>query len=219
MIKGIIFDFDGLIVDTETAWYEAYRETLFANHAVDLDISNYSQRIGTGSDVLFQYFHEIVGTPVDFDQIENAAYEKFLIHMKEPVLREGVREYLKEAKQNNLVIGLASSSSRDWVKGYLEQLGILDYFDVIITGDDVSRVKPDPELYLKTLKEYSLLPSETIVFEDSFNGLTAAKQAGIRCVIVPNNVTRNSVFEQHDYRLNSMSEEPLRDIIRKLHEL
>lgn len=215
MIKGIIFDFDGLIVDTETVWYESFKETLFEKHAVSLDLAGYSNCIGTGNEILYQYFREIAGNSVDCEQIEEEAFNKYKDKMKEPLLREGVKAYLDEAKEYNLVIGLASSSSRDWVHSYLEQLRIIDYFEVINTKEDVTRVKPDPELYMKTLRDCNLLPTEVIVFEDSLNGLNAAKQAGIRCVIVPNDVTRNLVFKDHDYELHSMSHESLCDVIKK----
>uniref|UniRef100_UPI00406C4D30 HAD family hydrolase n=1 Tax=Psychrobacillus sp. FSL H8-0483 TaxID=2921389 RepID=UPI00406C4D30 len=215
-MKGIIFDFDGLIVDTETVWYEAFKETLFEKHAIELDLAGYSNCIGTGNEILYQYFREIAGNSVDCEQIEEEAFNKYKDKMKEPLLREGVKAYLDEAKEYNLVIGLASSSSRDWVHSYLEQLRIIDYFEVINTKEDVSRVKPDLELYIKTLRDCNLLPTEVIVFEDSLNGLNAAKQAGIRCVIVPNDVTRNLVFKDHDYELHSMSQEALCDVIQKI---
>ncbi|MFK9093047.1 HAD family hydrolase [Bacillus salipaludis] len=216
MIKGVIFDFDGLLVDTETVWYEAFKEVLLEKHSVELDLAGYSRCVGTGNDVLYPYIHEITGKPVDCEQLENDAYDKVRVKMNALILREGVKEYLEEAKQHNLIIGLASSSSREWVIGYLEQLDIIEYFHVINTKDDVTRVKPDPELYKKTLSDCSLLPTEVIAFEDSLNGLQAAKQAGIRCVIVPNNVTRNLEFIHHDYQLDSMKQETMSEVIKKI---
>ncbi|MEI4770836.1 HAD family hydrolase [Psychrobacillus sp. FJAT-51614] len=216
MIKGIIFDFDGLIVDTETVWYVAFKETLFDRHAVELGLAGYANCIGTGNDVLYKYFRELAGQSVDCEQLERDAYIKYKDKMKVPVLREGVKEYLEEAKSHNLIIGLASSSSKEWVTAYLEQLHIIEYFDVINTRDDVTKVKPDPELYLKTLKDCGLLPKEAIAFEDSLNGLTAAKKAGIRCVIVPNEVTSNLPFTNHDYHLNSMKQETLEEVMKKV---
>ena len=216
MIKGVIFDFDGLLVDTESVWYEAFKEVLLEKHSVELDLAGYSQCIGTGNEVLYPYFHEITGKSIDCKQLENEAYDKFKDKMKMPILREGVKEYLDEAKQNNLIIGLASSSSREWVMRYLEQLDIIGYFHAINTKDDVTRIKPDPELYKKTLRDCNLLPTEAIAFEDSLNGLKAAKQAGIRCVIVPNNVTRNLEFINHDYQLDSMKQEAMSEVIKKI---
>ena len=216
MIKGIIFDFDGLMVDTETVWYEAFNEVFLEQHGVALDLVDYSNCIGTGNDVLYPYFHRAAGKEVDCELMEDLAAGKFQQKMLKPVLREGVIDYLEEAKKNNLKIALASSSSSEWVVGFLEKLQIRSYFEVINTKEDVAKVKPDPELYTKTLSECGLLPEEAVVFEDSLNGLRAAKSAGIRCVVVPNSVTKHLAFDNHDYQLESMSEEKLIDVIERL---
>lgn len=216
LIKGVILDFDGLIVDTETTWYEAFKEVFWENHHINLDLKGYSRCIGTGNDVLYRYFREIAGDSVNCELLEDHAAIRYEKLMQAPVLREGVQDYLVEAKQNNLKIALASSSSKDWVHTYLEKLNIIDYFEVINTKDDVSNIKPDPELYNKTLYDLELSPEETIVFEDSLNGLSAANEAGIRCVIVPNRVTSNLKFENYEYRINSMGEISLNDLLKKL---
>ncbi|WP_277585253.1 HAD family hydrolase [Psychrobacillus antarcticus] len=215
-MKGVIFDFDGLIVDTETTWYEAFKEIFWESHEIDLELVGYSECIGTGNDVLYRYFREIAGNSVNCELLEDLAAIRYEDMMKTPVLREGVKEYLDEAKQKKLKIALASSSSKEWVHNYLGQLNIIDYFEIINTKDDVSKIKPDPELYSKTLMDLGLSPKETIVFEDSLNGLSAAKQAGIRCVIVPNNVTRNLKFENFDDRIDSMGEITLSELLQRI---
>lgn len=216
LIKGVIFDFDGLIVDTETTWYEAFKEVFWESHHISLDLMKYSECIGTGNDVLYRYFREIAGDSVNCELLEEHAAVRYESMMKAPDLREGVKEYLDEAKQHHMKIALASSSSKQWVHTYLEKLNIIEYFEVINTKDDVSNIKPDPELYNKTLMDLGLSPKETIVFEDSLNGLRAAKQAGIRCVIVPNNVTRHLKFEHFDDRIDSMAEITLSELLKKL---
>ncbi|QUG43708.1 HAD family hydrolase [Psychrobacillus sp. INOP01] len=218
-MKGVIFDFDGLIVDTETTWYEAFKKVFWESHQIDLDLKGYSQCIGTGNDVLYRYFRELAGESVNCELLEEHAALRYENMMKAPVLREGVKEYLDEAKQHNLKIALASSSSKKWVRTYLVQLNIMDYFEVINTKDDVSNIKPHPELYNKTLMDLDLSPQETIVFEDSLNGLSAAKQAGIRCVIVPNSVTRNLKFENFDDRIDSMTEISLSELLKKIERM
>ncbi|OIK11094.1 hypothetical protein BIV60_18880 [Bacillus sp. MUM 116] len=215
-MKGIIFDFDGLIVDTESFWFEALKEVLFETHHVELELSKYSSCIGTGSDVLFRYLKELVGEGLDCGLIKQHALEKYNEKMKQPSLREGVIEYLEDAKKINLKIGLASCSSREWVARHIKPLNIIEYFDVINTRNEVKKVKPDPEIYIKTLTDCNLISSEAVAFEDSLNGLQAAKEADIRCVIVPNDVTRHLSFETHDYMLESMSKEPLSGVIKKI---
>src|SRR4051812_16640587 len=113
MIKGVIFDFDGLICDTESVWYEAFKETVLEKHHVELELSRYSSCIGTGNDVLYEYMRELVGDDVDCKLISELAQQKYEGKMKLPALREGVKDYLQEAKEANLSIGLASSSSRE----------------------------------------------------------------------------------------------------------
>lgn len=218
MIKGIIFDFDGLIVDTESVWYESYQEFMQEKYGAEIELHLYSQCIGTTNEFLNQYFQSLVtDETLNCSEIHELTLLKFKEKMKQPALRAGVIDYIQEAKKSNLAIGLASSSSKTWVTEYLKTLQIYDYFDVINTRDDVKVVKPDPELYVKTLQELNLKPTEAIAFEDSLNGLKAAKEAGLYCVIVPNPVTHQMDFEdRHDYRISSMSDEPLVSVIDKI---
>lgn len=213
MIKGIIFDFDGLIIDTETIWFEAYKETIDELFQKELALDSYATCIGTGNDSLFSLFRQIPVKDVDCEAIEEMALSKYKDKMIKPTLRDGVKAYLQEAQQQDLRIGLASSSSRAWVVGYLDTLGIRSYFEVINTKDDVDFVKPHPQLYLKTLAELGLQPNEAIAFEDSLNGLRAAKQAGMYCVIVPNPVTAGLAFKHYDHKINSMGDACLKEVL------
>ncbi len=212
-MKAIIFDFDGLIVDTETIWFESYKEVL-NGHGLELTLERFSKIIGTKATEFFSYIQQKL--QVDSSVIEANAHELFHIKMGEPAPREGVEDYLKEAKELGLKIGLASSSSRKWVEGFLTKLNIIQYFDVIKTRDDVSKVKPNPELYLKALEALGVLPSEAIAFEDSLNGLRAARAAGLQCVIVPNPVTAHLDFQDYCLRLSSMGEKELKQVIQAI---
>lgn len=215
MIKAIIFDFDGLIVDTESVWYEAYRDVLL-EYELELSLEKFSEVIGTHDTVLYSYIQENLKKPVENEQIEKLALELFHKKMVQPVLREHVEEYLLAAKKSGLKIGLASSSSRKWVEGYLKRLNIFQYFDVIKTRDDVSNVKPDPELYNKAIDALGIQSSEAIAFEDSLNGLKAARKAGLKCVIVPNSVTANLPFEDFSIRLSSMKDMTLKELLQEI---
>lgn len=216
MVKGVIFDFDGLIVDTESIWFEAYRESVKQLYQAEIELDGYATCIGTSSEGLYHYFKQIVPSDVDCQAIERLASDKYQSRLDALTLREGVLDYLNEARELKLKIGLASSSSKAWVESYLEHFNILKYFEVINTKDHVQRVKPSPELYLKTLAELNLDPVEAIAFEDSLNGLKAAKEAGLYCVVVPNPVTAHLPFEQHDFTLLSMGERSLSEIIEKI---
>ena len=217
MIKAVIFDFDGLIIDTETIWYEAYKDALL-QHEVNLTIEQFSLVIGTDDTVLNKYIMDNIKEPSTISEIKELASNLFHEKIGQPILRDGVEDYLIAAKEAGLKIGLASSSKREWVERYLTQLHILPYFEVIKTRDDVTTVKPDPELYVQAINALGVKPEEAVAFEDSLNGLKAALAAGLKCVIFPNPVTTNLAFENHSLRLSSMAERPLAYILKELSE-
>ncbi len=217
MIKAIIFDCDGLIIDTETAWYRAIQE-LYVENELDLPLEVYAQCIGSTLEMFDPYQHlaERLTKPMSMENIRSISKEKYTKLIKDQVLRPGVMEYLQAAKRLGLRIGLASSSSRDWVEHYLKTFEIYDYFDTIRTADDVLLVKPNPELYLQAMKALGVVGEEAIVFEDSLNGLRAAKDAGLYCVVVPNEVTSFMDFTNHDLRINSMADLSLDEVINRI---
>lgn len=215
MIKGIIFDFDGLIVDTESLWFEAYRE-IMKGFECELTLEEFSKVIGTTDEQLNAFFENATGMKVDEAGLHAKTREFYHQKAGSLELREGVREFLEEAKELNLKIGLASSSGRDWVESYLRQFGILEYFNTIKTREDVDKVKPDPALYVKALNALSLEPAEAIAFEDSLNGSAAAIAAGMHCVIVPNPVTNHLPFQNYRLKLISMAEKPLAHVIKEV---
>jgi putative hydrolase of the HAD superfamily len=217
LIKAIIFDFDGLIIDTETPWFEAYKETMgFYN--VDLPLEHYVKCIGADNTVLYEFFKQQLGESCNIQEIEAKAKSIYKVKMKTPRAREGVKDYLQEAKNLGYKIAIASSSTREWVTHYLDELGLLNYFEVIITRDDVDKVKPAPDLYLKAVDALNISSSEALAFEDSLNGLQSALAAGLKCVIVPNPVTESLAFDKYDLRLKSMTEKSLIDVIKLIEQ-
>ncbi|UHA75942.1 HAD family hydrolase [Paenibacillus sp. 481] len=213
-MKAIVFDFDGLIIDTETVWYLAFKEVL-QGYNVDFPLEVFVKCIGTDDAALHAFIEEKLGVE-SIEIIMNLTKENHKAKMELLDIREGVKEYLIEAQNLGLKIGLASSSSREWVEGFLKQLQILDYFEVIKTGDEVEKVKPDPTLYIKTLEALNINADEAVAFEDSANGARAAIAAGLKCVIVPNEVTKEINFEKFHLRINSMSEMSLTQVISHL---
>ena len=218
MIKAVIFDFDGLILDTETIWYEAFKEALL-QFEVDLTIEQFALVIGTDDTVLDQYILNNIKKSSTIHEVKELAKKLFDEKIGQPLLREGVEDYLLAAKEAGLKIGLASSSKRSWVESYLSQLGILSYFEVIKTRDDVTTVKPDPELYLQAVHALGISAEEAIAFEDSLNGLKAARAAGLKCVIFPNPVTGHLAFEDYSLRFSSMAERSLIDLLAEINDL
>ncbi|MEH7458566.1 HAD family hydrolase [Bacillus sp. JJ1127] len=212
-MKAIIFDFDGLIVDTETIWFQSFQEVV-REYGGDLPLEEFAKCIGTTDEVLYTYIEQQLKEKFNRDELKEKVSILHQEKMKMPVARDGVKEYLEEAKETGLKIGLASSSSREWVVGFLEGLGIREYFEVIKTKEDVEKVKPDPALYRVTIKELGIEPAEAVVFEDSLNGLKAALAAGLACVVVPNEVTKTLQFENHHLRLGSMKEKSLTEVLQ-----
>ncbi|WP_390581102.1 HAD family hydrolase [Paenibacillus illinoisensis] len=207
MIKAFILDFDGLILDTETPWYYAFRD-IYQEHGIELGLDLWSKNVGTDFEEFhpFLYLEQALQRPIDHDQIKLLSEQKYTSYLGQATILPGVHELLRTAREKGIQLAVASSSTRDWVHGYLHKLGIFKQFAVIHTAEDVKRVKPDPELYLLALHSLGIEASEAVVFEDSPNGLKAAKAAGIRCVIVPNEVTRDLEFQLHDLRLSSLAE-------------
>lgn len=207
MVKAFILDFDGLIVDTETPWFYAFRD-IYKEHGLELGLELWSKNVGTSFEEFhpFLYLEQVLQKPIDHDHIKLLSEQKYEAYLGQAAILPGVHELLHAAREKGIRLAVASSSTRDWVHGYLRTLGIFELFDVIHTAEDVQRVKPNPELYLLALESLGIAASEAVVFEDSPNGLKAAKAAGIRCVIVPNEVTRNLEFTKYDLRLTSLAE-------------
>ncbi|NMC14190.1 MAG: HAD family hydrolase [Chloroflexi bacterium] len=214
MIKAIIFDFDGLILETETPSYITWND-VYRSFGCRLPLDSWVTLIG-GEGSTFDPFAELerqVGHPLDLADIETSRRKRELeLTEKQPIL-PGVLQYLDEARQLKLKIGLASSSSRAWVTGHLHRLGIAGYFDCIQTRDDVHRVKPHPDLYQQVMNKLHLSADEAIALEDSPHGIQAAKSAGLFCVAVPNQMTRNLCLEQADLILHSLLDVPLSELI------
>lgn len=205
--SAVLFDFDGLIVDTEQPIYDAYR-AIFAELGVTLTIDVWSQVIGGSGhrDVLFDYLESVLGHGVDRDTIRETARNHHHNQTEQLPAREGVAEHIEQAKLAGLKLAVASSSTRAWVTGHLDRLGLLSSFDVICTREDVQQTKPHPEIYELALTRLSLSAERTFAIEDSPNGVTAAKSAGIQCVVVPNPITVQMAIGHADLHLESLGE-------------
>ncbi|MFE5317331.1 HAD family hydrolase [Paenibacillus sp. NPDC056579] len=217
MIKAIVFDFDGLILDTETPEYESF-QAMYQEHGAQLPLEVWGRHIGTDGSLFepYQYLEKCIGKPIDRESARLLRRERYAERMRGELPRPGVADYLVRGKALNIGIGLASSSSRAWVTGYLTEHRLTDSFHCVRTRDDVAKTKPDPELYLRVLETLGAQPHEAVAFEDSPNGALAAKRAGMHCVIVPNSVTRQLKFGEFDLRLDSMADMPLDTVFERI---
>ena len=219
MVKALIFDFDGTILDTETPWYYAYRD-LYSQYSVDLPLEEWGQCVGTSFEAFDPHrnLEEKTRRTFVYEELQAYTRDKHIEYMAKQTLRPAILEYLEAAKQAGLRLAIPSSARREWIDKYLAAYNIADYFEHIASADDVTEVKPSPELYLKALELLQIEPNEAIAFEDSKHGLFAAKAAGIRTVVTPNDVTSYMIFENYDLLLSSLADISLEELLKQMAE-
>ena len=212
-IRALLFDFDGLIVDTETPSYASW-QAVYREHGQELPLDRWAAIIGTiGGFEPLDYLEELHG-PIDRDAVTTRRREHELELLEIEELRPGILDYLEEAERRGLKTAIVSSSSRQWVDRHLARLERAEHFDEIVTADhDPERSKPRPTLYLEALDRLGVSADEAIAFEDSPNGVEAAKAAGIYTVAVPNSVTIALGLENADLLLESLAELSLRELL------
>lgn len=217
-LRGLLFDFDGLLVDTESpsrlGWEELYRE-----HGHELPLDDWATLVGTIGAPFdpFAHLESLVGSPLDRDELNarRRARERALVDLED--LRPGIEGYLDEARSRGLRTAVVSSSSNDWIVPILRRLDRLDHWDAIVAANgDAERAKPQPTLYLEALERLGLSADEAVAFEDSPNGVRAAKRAGLFCVAVPNPVTETLALDEADVVVDSLAELPLDDLLARL---
>jgi HAD superfamily hydrolase (TIGR01509 family) len=214
MIRALIFDFDGLVLETEGPSYQSWVE-VYRGFGQSLPFSIWSKIIGT-TQATFDPRLDLqtrVNEPVDWDRVEAERRKNENALIEAQVVLPGVEAYLKTARRLGLKIGLASSSSCQWVTSHLTRLGLEDYFDCIRASDDVHMVKPDPELYQAVLCALDVRAGEAVALEDSPIGIHSAKQAGLYCVAVPNSLTGQLNLDEADIQLSSLADMPLEQLL------
>ena len=220
MIQALIFDFDGLILDTETpeftCWQNIYRE-----HGFEFPHEKWASIIGGHGHAHFDAAeHLSILSQGRLDAASLRARNHLESHsiILEQGPLPGVLEYLEEAKRLGLKLAIASSSDRVWVDNHAKRIDVLVYFDHIITADDVGlgRTKPNPDLFITALRRLQVPKEAAIVFEDSPNGVKAANRAGIFVVVVPNSVTSLLSIEGADLVVKSLRDLPLSELLDKV---
>lgn len=212
MIRALVFDFDGLILDTETPLIDAYAE-VHARHRVPFDRSLFLRSVGH-ADYAFDPWH---GFSQHSDrvalEVERRACKDQLL-LRQPVL-PGVLALLDAARIAKLHIGLASNSNHDWVDPHLTRLGLIERFDFIACREDAPSPKPEPDLYRLVLNRFGLRGHEAIAFEDSHTGSLAAKRANLWAVAAPNESTAHHDFSHVDLKVSSLADVSLADLMTR----
>jgi HAD superfamily hydrolase (TIGR01509 family) len=216
-IRAFLFDFDGLILDTETAsragWQWLYRE-----HGHELPPEKWALMVGTvdGWDI-WGHLEELHGGPLDRERLNEQRYAHEVTLLETEELRPGISEYLEAAARHGLKRAIVSSASRRWIDLHLARLEREVGWDAIVTADhDPVRAKPAPTLYLEALDLLGVDAAEAIAFEDSPNGASAARAAGIYVVGIPNEVTKDLGLDAAaDLVLGSLADLPPDDLLAR----
>lgn len=210
MIRALIFDFDGTIIDSETPVYDGWRAT-YAEHGHELPLERYVEIIGTAAHTFDPHAHleDLIGRKLDREQMlaERQQKHRAVIYSNDTL--PGVRDWIGEATTQRMSLAIASSSQHWWVDSNLGRLQLRDHFKVVRTREMVAAAKPAPDLFLAALAGLGLKPHEAIVIEDSAHGVTAAKMAGLYTIAVPNPVTAALDFSAADMVVESLAHLPL----------
>jgi HAD superfamily hydrolase (TIGR01509 family) len=205
-LSAAIFDFDGVIIETEQAYFDAWR-SVYRENGAELGWEEYAVCIGTrGAFDPVADLEQKTGRRQDQDRVR--ARNKEIIGPLLAALKPlpGVMDRLDEADRLGIRLAIASSSSLEWVVGHLSTHGIMDRFCAILTRDGRLRPKPHPDLYLAALTALGVRGDEAVAFEDSRHGVTAAKEAGLFCVAVPNSMTARMDLSRADLVATSLTE-------------
>jgi HAD superfamily hydrolase (TIGR01509 family) len=216
-VEALVLDFDGVIIDSMTtlvaSWHEEY-----AAAGVAMDPTSIRVCIGMAGFAAdpYKWLGRRAGRDYDIDlsQKRRRARERELTAAL-PVLA-GVADWVAQARTMGLPVAIASGSTRPWVEGHLQRLGMLEAFDAVLCRDDVEQSKPAPDLYLTAARRVEVSPTACLAVEDSVVGVAAALAAGCRCVVVPNGVTADQDLRGAHLHLHSLAERGLPDVIETL---
>jgi putative hydrolase of the HAD superfamily len=213
--SALVFDFDGTLVDTETAEYESVR-LVWADHGHHYELTRWTPWVGGAVPVPWlDELEAVLGEPIDREGLhrQSRRYNRELLNLVQP--RPGVTRLLAEAADAGVPLAIASNAPADWVEGHLSRLGLWHHFephDAVVTVDRVRRPKPHPEAYLTAVARLGATPDRSVAFEDSTTGLAAARAAGLFTVAVPGPMSSGHDLDGADRRHASLAEVSLPDL-------
>lgn len=202
---AVLFDFDGILVDTEWAIYEAWRRT-FAAHGHDLPLDVYTRCVGSDFDTWSPKAHleELTGRGFDWHQLDADRQVEIRADLEKAGPMPGVVPLLETLRHRGVKVAAVSSSSHGWVDGWLEKLRLAPYFATTVCRGDAPRIKPAPDLWLEALRRLGAGACRCLAIEDSLNGVKSAKAAGLTVWAVPNRTTAGLDFSMADRVLHSL---------------
>ncbi len=215
VIRALVFDFDGLVLDVESAEHQACRE-IYRQHGAELPSVRWGEccRDGLSFDLCEQLESDL-GEYIDRAQVHGRRTARVRELLEQRSALPGIRAFVDRARALRMRLGITSNSERRWVERHLEAVGLLAPFHALRCIEDVDRGKPDPMLHRSLLEALEVPAREAIAIEDSPGGIDAAKRAGLYCVSVPNMLTRNLNLDRADLALVSLSDTSLDDVIAR----
>jgi HAD superfamily hydrolase (TIGR01509 family) len=215
-LKALIFDFDGMVLDTETPDFTVLAEQ-YRDHGHELLAERWVAGLGThGAYEPYADLEELLGRALDRESLTAAHRARFLQICEEQDLRPGVRPLVEAAREQGLPLAVASSATREWVEGWLERHGLRQHFGCVRTRSEVPRVKPAPDLFLSAAECLGVPPESCVVLEDSPNGMRAAAAAGMRCVAVTIDLLAGVELPPHTLRLRTLADLPPHELLGRL---
>lgn len=213
-VEALVFDFDGLILDTEGPVFTAWQEEFAVHGCPPLTLEEWSAEIGTvGGLDLVEILSARATRPFDADVMDARRRKRRDELLERESVRPGVTDWLDEADALGLGLAIASSSPPDWVEPHLDRLGLRERFAHVVCFGPGIPGKPAPDTYLVACRLLGVEPRRAIAIEDSPHGVSAAKAAGLHCIAVPHAITEQLDLSHADLRLGSLSETTLHDVL------
>ncbi len=215
MLEAVIFDFDGIIVDTPTYYFKHMREYFrkINVHVTDEDISGL---VGLTFAKKLEHINKKYGVEIEREPFVSETSGAMMAEMEKSLLIDAhLDALLKELSKAKIVMAIASNNSAENIDFFLQRLGIAGHFSEIIAYADVGNHKPAPDTYQKAVECLGAMPQNCVAIEDTVVGVESAKSAGLKCVAMPNKFTTAHNFEGADFVIKSFAELDL----KKLREL
>ncbi len=186
MIRGAIFDMDGLMFDSERLVYEIWQEMMDEN-GFNYNLEIFKKTIGLRTDKAEQYYCDLYGSSFYYKPFKQRSRETFIARVTNDgvPIKKGLFEILDYLKANSIKIAVATSTSAQTAVNIIKMAGVYDYFDAFVCGDDVKNGKPHPEVFLTAAQKLGIPPKDCVAFEDSINGIKSAYAANMMTVMVP----------------------------------
>lgn len=209
MITCVFFDMDGLLFNTELIYFNCYQAAA-AEQQLTFPFELFTQCVGIPRDEANKFMHQYFGPGADITALERRTYqlvEKYLAEGGEVPFMPGAKAAVELFYKRGLKLGLCSSNIRKWADFYLDKTGLRRYFSSVTTCEDVTQLKPNPEVYLKGAASLGANPENCLAFEDSVAGATAAIRAGMRTCMVPQLKQPDSFIRQHAFKIYTSLEQ------------